>query len=103
MRRAGSDCTGESFHQASPYNNLSSDFRGGGFANMRRTRSIRTRLSLVFLFLFGLVALLGAFGIGSLSYFNGASSRVRDRSLPSTRVLGGLNNLTSDFRAAEGA
>jgi two-component system OmpR family sensor kinase len=130
MRRAGADYSGESFHQASPYTNLSSDFRGGycpdpatnccfgaearalpcracsslrGFANMRRTRSIRTRLSLVFLFLFGLVALLGAFGIGSLSYFNGASSRVRDRSLPSTRVLGDLNNLTSDFRAAEAA
>lgn len=70
---------------------------------MRRTRSIKARLSLVFLFLFVLVVLLGTFSIGSLSYFNGASSQVRDRSLPSTRVLGDLNNLTSDFRAAEAA
>jgi two-component system, OmpR family, sensor kinase len=70
---------------------------------MRRTRSISTRLSLVFVFLFLLVILLGLFGLGSLSYFNGVSSQVQDRWLPSTRVLGDLNNFTSDFRAAEAA
>jgi two-component system OmpR family sensor kinase len=70
---------------------------------MRRTRSIGARLFLVFLFLFVLVVVLGIFSLGSLRYFNGASSQVRDRSLPSTRVLGDLNNLTSDFRAAEAA
>jgi two-component system, OmpR family, sensor kinase len=70
---------------------------------MRRTGSIRVRLSAVFLFLFALVVLLGVFGIGSLSYLNAAAAQVRDRSLPSTRVLGDLNNLTSDFRAAEAA
>jgi two-component system, OmpR family, sensor kinase len=70
---------------------------------MMRTRSIKARLSLVFLFLFGLVVLLGTFSIAGLSYFNEVSSQVRDRSLPSTRVLGDLNNLTSDFRAAEAA
>jgi len=68
---------------------------------MRRTRSIRARLSLVFLFLFVLVVLLGVFSIAGLRYFNRAASQVRDRSLPSTRVLGDLNNTTSDFRAAE--
>jgi two-component system OmpR family sensor kinase len=68
---------------------------------MRRTRSIGARLFLVFLFLFVLVVMLGVFSLGSLKYLNGASSQVRDRSLPSTRVLGDLNNLTSDFRAAE--
>lgn len=68
---------------------------------MKRTRSITLRLSLVFLFLLLLVILLGTFGIGSLSYFNAASSQIRDRWLPSTRVLGDLNNLTSDHRVAE--
>ena len=67
----------------------------------KHTRSIALRLSLVFLFLLLLVILLGTFGIGSLSYFNAASSQVRDRWLPSTRVLGDLNNLTSDHRVAE--
>ena len=68
---------------------------------MKRTRSISLRLSLVFLFLLLLVILLGMFDIGSLSYFNAASSQIRDRWLPSTRVLGDLNNLTSDHRVAE--
>lgn len=68
---------------------------------MKRSRSISLRLSLVFLFLLLLVILLGMFDIGSLSYFNAASSQIRDRWLPSTRVLGDLNNLTSDHRVAE--
>lgn len=68
---------------------------------MKRTRSIALRLSLVFLFLLLLVILLGAFGIGSLSYFNAVSSQIRDRWLPTTGVLGDLNNLTSDHRVAE--
>jgi signal transduction histidine kinase len=70
---------------------------------MQRARSITVRLSLVFLFLLLLVVVLGALGTASLSYFNGVSSQVRTRWLPSTRVLGDLNNLTSDFRAAEAA
>jgi two-component system, OmpR family, sensor kinase len=68
---------------------------------MKRARSIALRLSLVFLFLLLLVILLGSFGTGSLSYFNAVSSQIRDRWLPSTRVLGDLNNLTSDHRVAE--
>jgi two-component system, OmpR family, sensor kinase len=70
---------------------------------MKRTRSITMRLSLVFLCLFLVVIMLGAFGIGSLSYFNEVSSQVRDRWLPSTGVLGDLNNHTSDFRGIEAA
>jgi two-component system OmpR family sensor kinase len=62
---------------------------------------IALRLFLVFLFLLLLMALLGALDVASLSYFNAASSQVRDRWLPSTRVLGDLNNLTSDHRVAE--
>ena len=62
---------------------------------------IALRLFLVFLFLLLLMALLGVLDVASLSYFNAASSQVRDRWLPSTRVLGDLNNLTSDHRVAE--
>ena len=75
----------------------------GGDAVMRRTRSITVRLALVFLFLFLAAILLGALGIGSLSYFNDVSSQVRDRWLPSTGLLGDLNNHTSDFRGIEAA
>src|SRR5262245_19295997 len=64
-------------------------------------RSITARLSLVFAFLLLLVGVLGVLSIASLEYFNGYSSEVRGRWLPSTRILGDLNNLTSDFRAAE--
>jgi len=70
---------------------------------MKRTRSITLRLSSVFLSLFLVAILVGAIGIGSLSYFNDVSSQVRDRWLPSTGVLGDLNNHTSDFRGVEAA
>jgi two-component system, OmpR family, sensor kinase len=70
---------------------------------MKRSRSITLRLSLVFLLLFFVALLLGAFGIGSLSYFNGVSAQIRDRWLPSTGALGDLNNHTSDFRGIEAA
>src|ERR1700691_3388330 len=67
---------------------------------MRRARSIRVRLSLVFLFLFLLVIVLGLEALSSLSYVNDASAQIRVRWLPSTRALGDLNNLTTDFPAA---
>jgi two-component system OmpR family sensor kinase len=50
-----------------------------------------------------MVSLLGAFGVGSLGYLNSVASRVRDQWLPGIGVLADLNNVTSDFRAAEGA
>jgi signal transduction histidine kinase len=70
---------------------------------MRRACSIRVRLSLVFLFLFLLVIVLGIEALGSLSYVNDASSQIRERWLPSTRALGDINNLTTDFPATETA
>ena len=70
---------------------------------MKRASSITVRLALVFVTLLLFVILLGGLSIGSLSYFNAVSSQVRDRWLPSTGALGDLNNLTSDFRAAEAA
>src|SRR5450631_3876500 len=70
---------------------------------MRRALSIRARLSIVFIFLFLLVIVLGYESLNSLSYVNDASAQIRDRWLPSTRALGDLNNLTTDFPAAEAA
>ena len=58
-------------------------------------------MSLVFLFLFLLVIVLGLESLRSLSYVNEASAQIRARWLPSTRALGDLNNLTTDFPAAE--
>jgi two-component system OmpR family sensor kinase len=60
-------------------------------------------LSLVFLFLFLLVIVLGLESLRSLSYVNDASAQIRMRWLPSTRALGDLNNFTTDFPAAEAA
>jgi two-component system OmpR family sensor kinase len=70
---------------------------------MRRAHSIRARLSFVFLFLFLLVIVLGLESLSSLNFVNEASAQIRDRWLPSTRALGDLNNLTTDFPAAETA
>jgi two-component system, OmpR family, sensor kinase len=68
-----------------------------------RARSIKARLSLVFLLLFLLVILMGFEALRSLSYVNDTSSQIRVRWLPSTRALGDLNNYTTDFPAAEAA
>ena len=70
---------------------------------MRQPRSIRFRLASVFLFLFVLVILLGLFSISRLSNFNLVSANVAEVWLPDIRVLGDLNNFTSDFRAIEGS
>ncbi len=67
-----------------------------------RARSLNLILSLVFLLFFLLIAALGLFSIQRLGEFNRVSADVRDIWLPSTRLIGDLNNFTSDFRAAEG-
>jgi signal transduction histidine kinase len=69
---------------------------------MTNPHSIRFRLSAVFLLFLVLVVVLGLFSIGRLSDFNRVSADIRDLWLPNTRILGDLNNHTSDFRAAEG-
>ena len=66
-------------------------------------RSVRASLTRVFLLFFGLVLLLGLFSVAMLNYINDVSAEIRDRWLQSTRLLGDLNNFTSDFRAAEGS
>jgi signal transduction histidine kinase len=60
-------------------------------------------LSLVFLFLFLLVIVLGIEALRSLSYVNDSAAQIRVRWLPSTRALGDITNLTTDFPAAEAA
>jgi len=70
---------------------------------MRQPRSIRFHLTLVFLFFFLLVVILGLFSISRLSNFNSLSADIAELWLPNTRVLGDLNNFTSDFRAIEGS
>lgn len=67
-----------------------------------QTRSLNFRLSLVFLFFFLLVIVLGLFCVQRLSEFNRSSADIRDFWLPNTRFIGDLDNFTSDFRAAEG-
>ena len=69
---------------------------------MRKPRSIRFHLSLVFFLFFLLVIVLGLFSISRLTDFNKVSTGIADVWLPNTRILGDLNNFTSDFRATEG-
>jgi two-component system OmpR family sensor kinase len=69
----------------------------------RRPQSIRYHLAGVFLVFFLLVCVLGSFSIWRLSNFNRLSANVAEVWLPTTRVLGDLNNFTSDFRAIEGS
>ena len=51
--------------------------------------------------LFATVVLIGLVSVWSLSNSNEVSTDVRDRWLPNTRLLGDLNNFTSDYRTAE--
>jgi signal transduction histidine kinase len=69
---------------------------------MRQPRSIQFHLSLVFILFFLLIFFLGMLSIARLADFNNVSADIADLWLPNTRVLGDLNNYTSDFRAAEG-
>lgn len=70
---------------------------------MRQPQSIRFHLTAVFLVFFLLIVVLGLFSIWRLSNFNRLSADVAELWLPTTRVLGDLNNFTSDFRAIEGS
>jgi len=70
---------------------------------MRQPHSIRFHLTTVFLVFFLLVVVLGLFSIWRLSNFNRLSADVAELWLPNIRILGDLNNFTSDFRAIEGS
>jgi two-component system OmpR family sensor kinase len=70
---------------------------------MTQPWSIRFHLSAVFIFFFLLIFVLGMFSTARLRDFNNVSADIADQWLPTTRMLGDLNNFTSDFRAAEGS
>jgi signal transduction histidine kinase len=68
---------------------------------MRTALSLRGRLLLLFAALFATVLVLGLASVWSLSHANEVATDVRKRWLPSVRLLGDLNNFTSDYRTAE--
>jgi two-component system, OmpR family, sensor kinase len=68
---------------------------------LRYFRSLRGRLSLLFSAMFATVTLLGLTSVWSLSHSNEVATDVRERWLPNVRLLGDLNNYTSDYRTAE--
>lgn len=68
---------------------------------MRYWQSLSGRLSLLFFVLFATIMVLGLASAWSLRKSNEVATDVRDRWLPNTRLLGDLNNFTSDYRTAE--
>jgi signal transduction histidine kinase len=65
--------------------------------------SIKSRLSLVFSGFLLLVFVLGFLCVERLSDYNAVSADIRDRWLQNTRILGVLDDQTSDFRTVEGS
>jgi len=80
---------------------LSDCVRRRAGAAMRNALSFRGRLFLLFFALFATVVVLGLASVWSLSHSNEVSTDVRTRWLPNVRLLGDLNNFTSDYRTAE--
>ncbi len=68
---------------------------------MIHKKSLKVQLSAVFLSLLSLLVFLGLFSLSELGEVNRVSVDIRDHWLQSTRILGDLNNYTSDYRAAE--
>jgi len=68
---------------------------------MIQQHSLKVQLSAVYLSLLSLLVFLGLFSLNELGSVNEVSVDIRDHWLQSTRVLGDLNNYTSDYRAAE--
>jgi len=67
-----------------------------------RFTSLHARLSVISVLLFAVIAGFGLFTIHLFNGFNDVSLDLRGHWLPSTRLLGDLNNFTSDTRTAEG-
>ena len=67
-----------------------------------KLRSIKFRLSSVLYFSLFLLIVLGLFSLERLVNFNKVTAEIRDLWLENTRILGDMNNFTSDFRANEG-
>jgi signal transduction histidine kinase len=74
----------------------------GGRSALGGLTSLQGRLSVISLSLFGLMIGFGLLTIHLFNGFNSLSDELRGVWLPRTRLLGDLNNDTSDYRAAEG-
>jgi len=68
---------------------------------MIRRKSLNVQLSALVLSLLALLVFLGLFSLSELSDVERVSIDIRDHWLQSTRILGDLNNFTSDYRGAE--
>src|ERR1700742_4441584 len=75
--------------------------RAGLDGDLKYPMSLRARLSLLFSALFLTVVVLGLASAWSLSHSNEVATDVQNRWLPNVRLLGDLNNFTSDYRTAE--
>lgn len=64
-------------------------------------RSLRFQLSMGFILVLAVLVAFGGIGLKQLIDVNDQSELIRGHWLQSTRVLGDINNYTSDFRAAE--
>ncbi len=65
-------------------------------------RSVHARIGVISVLLQTLLLGLGVLSLALFNNFNGLSNELREVWLPSTRILGDLNNDTSDYRTAEG-
>ena len=64
-------------------------------------KSLKTQVTTLSIIIFLLLLGLGSLSIVKLNDVNQVSSDIRDHWLQSTRILGDLNNFTSDYRATE--
>lgn len=69
---------------------------------MTNLRSVHARIGVIGLLLQALLLSLGGLSLELFNNFNNLSNELREVWLPSTRILGDLNNDTSDYRTAEG-
>ncbi len=69
---------------------------------MPNFRSVHARIGIIGLLLQALLLGLGGLSLELFNNFNTLSNELREVWLPSTRILGDLNNTTSDYRTAEG-
>ena len=65
-------------------------------------RSVHARLGVIGVLLLALLLGLGGLSLVLFDNFNGLSNELGEVWLPSTRILGDLNNDSSDYRTAEG-
>jgi signal transduction histidine kinase len=76
--------------------------RGAARPLLARISSVQGRLSVISMLLFALILGWGFFTIHMFNTVNILTDGLRQIWLPSTRILGDLNNDTSDYRTAEG-